>query len=245
MITIRKLESLKAGTRHRKYISILKDLEENLKNNNTTDLIYLKSLYKLIQNDFPNIVIESNILNIREINSIRHKIMSSLNLEPAEWDFYSPRDNYGNRKTLPINILCEDIRSPFNLGSIFRTAECFGVKNIYITKDTTDPGHERCKRTSMGCTEIIPWEIKKPVDITGPLFALELGGTGIKDFNFPKNGTVIIGSEELGVSAESLRLCKKNMGIVTIPLIGGKSSLNVANAFSILLQRWSEHILKG
>ena len=60
-----------------------------------------------------------------------------------------------------------------------------------------------------------------------------------------KNAIAIIGSEELGVSPEALKAADDSLGRVSIPLLGNKSSLNVANATSILLQRWSEHLLKG
>ncbi|MBR7078947.1 MAG: TrmH family RNA methyltransferase, partial [Treponema sp.] len=69
-----------------------------------------------------------------------------------------------------------------------------------------------------------------------PVFVLETGGTPIQEFDFPKKGIVIIGSEELGVSPEALN--RATHGTVSIPMTGLKASLNVGVAFGILMQAW-------
>ena len=63
------------------------------------------------------------------------------------------------------------------------------------------------------------------------------------DFVFPERGTVIIGSEELGVSPEAL--ARATYGRVTIPMTGLKASLNVGVAFGILMQAWTDAIRNG
>jgi len=70
----------------------------------------------------------------------------------------------------------------------------------------------------------------------GPLFALELGGTALAGFTFPARGVLILGSEELGVSAPALTLAEA--GPVSIPMRGIKASINVAVAFGIAAQAW-------
>ena len=139
-------------------------------------------------------------------------------------------------------VYAEDIRSPFNLGSIFRTAEAFGAEKLYISPFCTPPEHPRAVRSAMGCDKVLPWE-RKPLDeIIAELpkdtavFTLETGGTDITDFKFPKKGLVIIGSEELGVSPDALS--KSTYGCVTIPMKGMKASLNVGVAFGVLMQCW-------
>jgi TrmH family RNA methyltransferase len=78
------------------------------------------------------------------------------------------------------------------------------------------------------------------VDLCAPMgiFALELGGSPIGEFAFPARGIVLVGSEELGLSPEALRLADRSLGRVSIPQAGAKRSLNVAVAFGILMQRW-------
>ncbi|MGL1893109.1 MAG: TrmH family RNA methyltransferase [Spirochaetaceae bacterium] len=250
MITIKKLNTLKEGTRFRKYIVILQGLEKELTQGTNYNKPYYLSVLKniLSEEHIPNKTKSLITLQIelRIINSIRHSIMGHLKVEPSEWDFIAPLDNQNRtRKEIGINIFLDDIRSPFNLGSIFRTAECFGVSTVLLSENTTDPGHNRAIRTSMGCIDLVNWQRTQVSEIEGPIFALELGGTSINKFKFPKTGTVIIGSEELGVSPDALKLADKSLGRVSIPLLGSKSSLNVANATSILLQRWQEYILEG
>ena len=77
------------------------------------------------------------------------------------------------------------------------------------------------------------------------MFALEEGGTPIEEFVFPERGTVLVGSEELGLSPEALDIARKSRGIVTIPMFGVKRSLNVSVAFGILLYVWSKRIVQS
>ena len=95
----------------------------------------------------------------------------------------------------------------------------------------------------MGCDEVIPYERVALEDLPKdmPIFALETGGTDIRNFDFPKKGIVVIGSEELGVSPDALAMAKA--GTVTIPMTGVKASLNVGVAFGILMERWTSSIL--
>ena len=249
MITIRKLKTLKESTRLRKYIATLVEIENKLRENKVPDYLYIRSLFNLIGEEsglHPRVYeLLKEKLTVTMVNNLKHGIMKSLGIEPSEWDFIAPADkNRDDRTILDINLYLDDIRSPFNLGSIFRSAECFGVKKIILSKDSTTPDHQRAKRTSMGCIDIVDWEIRSISKIEVPVFALELGGTSIDEFQFPQGGMAIIGSEELGVSPEALKLADKSLGRVSIPLIGSKSSLNVANATSILLHRWSETLLK-
>lgn len=137
-----------------------------------------------------------------------------------------------------VAVYAEDIRSPFNIGSIFRTAEAMGCEQVFISPLCIDPSHPRAVRSGMGCIETMGWTRcaldELPRD--RPVFVLETGGTPINEFAFPEQGIVIIGSEELGVSPEALR--RADGGCVSIPMTGLKASLNVGVAFGILMQAW-------
>jgi TrmH family RNA methyltransferase len=69
-----------------------------------------------------------------------------------------------------------------------------------------------------------------------PLIALETGGTPVSEFAFPTAGTLLLGSEELGLSREALDLAGAR---VSIPMAGEKRSLNVGVACGIALERWA------
>ena len=62
------------------------------------------------------------------------------------------------------------------------------------------------------------------------MFALEIGGTDIREFEFPEKGICMIGSEETGLTREARELALSSCGIVTIPQFGAKGSINVASA---------------
>jgi TrmH family RNA methyltransferase len=131
----------------------------------------------------------------------------------------------------------EDIRSPFNVGSIFRSADAFGVSELLVSGFTADPAHPRAIRSAMGATEVVPWRRGglESLALDGEAFALELRGEPIDSFTFPERGMVVIGSEELGVSPEAMALCRRT---VSIPMLGAKGSLNVGVAFGVLMSAW-------
>ncbi len=97
----------------------------------------------------------------------------------------------------------------------------------------------------MGTIEMVPWEVASYETLEGieNLFAMETGGTSLEVFSFPSEGICIIGSEELGVHPRLLSLAKKRRGIVSIPLYGPKTSLNVAVAVGILMQHWAQKLV--
>lgn len=185
----------------------------------------------------------------RLCNIARNHLLAIIGTFPAEWDLViaphaSPTDENGvvrKREFFPgMCVYAEDIRSPFNIGSIFRSAEAMGAEKVFISPHCIDPNQPRAIRSGMGCIETMGWEQlsldELPADL--PVFALETGGTDINDFEFPEKGICIIGSEELGVSPEAL--AKATYGRVTIPMKGLKASLNVGVAFGILMQKWVE-----
>lgn len=180
----------------------------------------------------------------RVCNCARNALLSIIGTFPAEWDLIiaphrseipATRDFYPE-----LYVYAEDIRAPFNLGSIFRTAEAMGAQEVFLSPGCCDPQHPRALRSGMGCIETLPWRRlsleELPEDL--PVFVLETGGIPLKEFVFPKKGVVIIGSEELGVSPAALE--RATYGRVSIPMKGIKASLNVGVAFGILMEAWVE-----
>jgi TrmH family RNA methyltransferase len=192
----------------------------------------------------------------RVVNGARHVLLAAMGRYPADWDFLDSRgglDGSRGRFFPGVRVYLEDIRSPFNVGAIFRTAESFGVEKLWLSPLCADPAHPRAKRSAMGCVEILPWE-RLPGDpwpavpeggpplLSGPFFALETGGVPLGEFPFPRRGTMIIGSEELGVSPAALAASGASLGRVSIPTFGAKASLNAAAAFAIAMQKWAERL---
>lgn len=192
----------------------------------------------------------------RVCNISRNILLSILGTFPAEWDLIiaphaSVKDSDGvvrQRDFFPgVYVYAEDIRSPFNIGSIFRTAEAMGAEKVFISPLCVDPEHSKAIRSGMGCIETLGYERKSLEELEEfakaeniPIFVLETGGTPIDEFQFPAEGICIIGSEELGVSPEALD--KASYGRVSISMKGLKASLNVGVAFGILMQKWNESL---
>ena len=185
----------------------------------------------------------------RVCNLSRNALLSILGTFPAEWDLViAPHNREGCTAKRDffegVSVYAEDIRSPFNVGSIFRTAEAMGCEKVYISPLCTDPAQTKAQRSSMGCIQTMGWtrcsleELPKDK----PVFVLETGGTPITEFKFPKEGIVIIGSEELGCSPEAIK--RASYGCVSIPMTGLKASLNVGVAFGILMQAWNVALKK-
>ena len=200
-------------------------------------------------------LLESEPLDeLRLCNYARNALLALIGTFPAEWDLViaphaTPTDENGlvrQRDFFPgMCVYAEDIRSPFNIGSIFRSAEAMGADKVFISPHCIDPTQPRAIRSGMGCIETMGWERlslnELPADL--PVFALETGGTDINEFKFPERGICIIGSEELGVSPEAL--ARATYGTVTIPMKGLKASLNVGVAFGILMQKWVEYVSRN
>jgi 23S rRNA (guanosine2251-2'-O)-methyltransferase len=139
-------------------------------------------------------------------------------------------------------LLAHNIRSLWNVGSLFRTADCFGVEKIYLSGYTGTPPRREISKTAIGAEEWIPWEYSKdPLDIITSLknagyaiAALEQGDQSIdcRKYSPPNRCCIILGNEVLGVPEELLRVADVRMHI---PMHGKKESLNVSVAAGIAI----------
>ncbi|MDR1177963.1 MAG: TrmH family RNA methyltransferase [Spirochaetaceae bacterium] len=185
----------------------------------------------------------------RALNTVRHILLAETGRQAADWDFLDTGGKLdpAKRRVFPgMLIYLEDIRSPFNVGAIFRSAESFGVEKIILSPLCADPEHVRARRSGMGCVDLVAWQRSGLDPLTElastglPVFALESGGAAPGKFAFPKQGIMLTGSEELGLSGRALDMAGASLGRLTIPTYGAKGSLNVAVAASIALQVWAE-----
>lgn len=182
----------------------------------------------------------------RVLNNVNHVLLSEIGVYRSDWDFIGEAgalDSAKRRPFLGMQVYLEDIRSPFNVGSMFRAAESFGAEKIWLSPLCADPRHKRSQRTAMGCVDVLPWErvSNEPFNSFGgvPFFALETGGTLLEEFSFPRQGILIAGSEELGVSPKALAAADASLGRVSIESYGAKGSLNVSVAFGIVMHAWA------
>jgi len=250
----KKIRKMSASGRAKKAALIILETEEQLCCEKSINSSYIKKILDIIGEEIgaewkelflfslSKIPEMLTIENIRDLSNLRHLILASIGKEPADWSFCSSNSLHRGccqeREVLPINVYLDDLRSPFNVGSIFRTAESFCYENIFLSLHTPSPAHIRAARSSMGATELVKWNRASIDELPQPIFALETGGISIQDFTFPESGTVIIGSEESGISSAAIDAAGKSLGLVSIPLYGIKGSLNVGIAFGILSFCW-------
>ena len=166
----------------------------------------------------------------------------------ADWDFVdeSGHIDFSKRTVFHHMLYLDSIRSPFNVGSIFRSSEAFGVERIFLRPGSADPRHTRALKSGKGCVDAIPYSFEEleEMDASIPVFALEVGGRDITDFEFPDYGICIIGNEESGVSPSSLKAADRSLGRVSIRQYGAKGSINVASAAAIMLSAWANSSAK-
>jgi len=254
MFTAKKLLELPYKTRLRKLVLILQKAEQELAAGAPVDTANLISLLETIkQQASAAFMLPIAGMNpaptsaLRWINATRHALLQELGAEPAEWDFIVPETgvlDVVRRRVFQAEVFLEDIRSPFNVGAIFRTAESFGAAQIYLSQATPRPDHKKAARTSRGAEQILPWSVNslQQISVHPAIFALETGGIPVDQYQFPEKGVVLIGSEELGLSPEALKLADRSAGRVGIPLYGAKRSLNVSVAFGILMEHWCRQL---
>lgn len=145
-----------------------------------------------------------------------------------------------NRRRIPLTLILHNLRSSFNVGSIFRSAECFGIQEIITCGYTANPNNKKVQKTAMGTAEKVKWQHCDQIDTAISLmkqhqcfiYALEISdyAKNLDTIDFEKPAALILGNEALGLNNEIL--AKANQ-IVTIPLAGWKNSLNVGVAAAI------------
>lgn len=156
---------------------------------------------------------------------------------------------------MPSFALLDNIRSVWNVGSMFRTADAVGLGGLYLTGMTATPPRKDMEKTALGATLSVPWDYwsdsleaaRKLKDRGLPLIALEQDSRAEAwdSFDFPFPHCFIVGHEVRGVRSEILDLADH---VVEIPMAGIKHSLNVAVSFGILAfqvrNKWLEQTLR-
>lgn len=139
------------------------------------------------------------------------------------------------------SVALDNISDPGNLGTIIRTADWFGINQIYCSNNTVDAFNPKVVQATMGSlarVKIIYTDLEsilknKPKDL--PVFGALLVGTSIKELEPQTNGVILIGSEAHGISEELLPFITQK---ITIPSykndINNPESLNASIATAII-----------
>ena len=139
-----------------------------------------------------------------------------------------------------VQVICDNIRSLYNVGSIFRTADALGVSKIWLCGITGTPEQRGVLKVSLGAEKSVQWEyckntwrlIEKLKKQGFQIVSLELtkDSRDVKLFKPKFPLALIVGNEVSGVSPT---LLKRSEAIVHLPMKGIKESLNVSVAFGI------------
>lgn len=152
----------------------------------------------------------------------------------------------------PLIVIAEDVRSLWNVGSIFRTADGAGVSRLILCGITGSPPRKEIAKTSLGAEDTVPWNYSvSAVDVV-----LALKSQGYQIVGLEKSAQsrpltellandkikmpmcLAVGNEVTGLSAEVLHYCDI---VCDLPMRGMKESLNVAVAFGIAAYAITEH----
>lgn len=151
-------------------------------------------------------------------------------------------ERYASLTEIPVSVLLDDVRSMYNVGSFFRTADGAALERLYLCGITPTPPHAGVLKTALGAEDTVPWEhtadavaLVRELQRKGhQIAALETTPHAVDLFDWKPQFPVCVlfGNEVDGLKPELLALCDV---CVRIPMLGLKHSLNVATAGGIVM----------
>lgn len=156
----------------------------------------------------------------------------------------------GEQSRLPVHAVLDNIRSAFNTGSMFRTADAAGIVHLHLCGMTAMPPNYKLLKTALGAVDYVPWTYYKRT--SDALRVLRLRGMAIVaietapeaaslfDVDWQMPCAVVFGNEVGGISADVLSECDT---VVSIPMTGFKNTINVATAFGIVTYELHRQLL--
>ncbi len=158
----------------------------------------------------------------------------------------------GSQVKLPFCLLANNIRSLYNIGSLFRTADAAGVEKIWLCGITGIPPSNRIAKTALDADKVVPWEYRKnAATLVRELreqgyetVMLEQTVESISYQDYLPKGPVclIVGNEIEGVGEDLLPHCDR---AIEIEMAGFKNSLNVTVAFGVVAYHIRQQLLAG
>ena len=149
---------------------------------------------------------------------------------------------YDSIRELPVSLLLENLRSAYNVGSFFRTADAVRASKLILSGITATPPHKGVVKTALGAEDTVRWEhteeglaAARAEQHRGcELAVVETSVRSVDLFDWVPRFPVclIFGNEKEGVSAEMAEMCDTH---VRIPMLGFKHSLNVSTAGGVVL----------
>lgn len=218
----------------------LKSLKEKisaLKASESSEIVRLASLARHLT---PSMTLKHFVSFAVPIERLLHK-----NLQDHEFLVIENDRHSSAQEKLPLVFVLDNIRSAFNVGSIFRTAECLGASHVYLCGYTPLPTQWKVERTAMGTQEYLAWtEAPKLLECLQGLkddgyrlVALETAANATDLFAAfdPTPTAFILGNERFGLAPEILKVIDE---VRIVPLRGRKNSLNVGVTAAVAGFEW-------
>ncbi len=156
-------------------------------------------------------------------------------------------EDFKQAEKLPLVVVLDDVRSMYNVGSVFRTADAFRIGAVYLCGITATPPSTEIHKTALGAEDSVEWKhFATAVDAVDALHAAGYevygveqveGSTMLHDF-VPVAGrryAVVLGNEVKGVHQEVIDMCD---GCLEIPQFGTKHSMNVSVTAGIIMYKF-------
>lgn len=153
---------------------------------------------------------------------------------------------------IPLIVVLDDVRSMYNVGSIFRTSDAFRTESIYLCGITARPPHPEIHKTALGAEDSMEWRyfattteaveaLKREGYIIYSIEQCE-GSTMLQDIHIDNTQkyAIILGNEVKGVKQEIVDICD---GCIEIPQFGTKHSLNVASTAGIVIWEFAKQMI--
>lgn len=152
----------------------------------------------------------------------------------------------------PYACLLANIRSMYNVGSIFRSADSFRCGKLFLAGFTEKPPRKEIDKTALGATQLVPWEyhssVKESIEAAKSegytIVAVEHTTNSIDYTIFQPKTPVcfVMGNELTGLGNEDLALCDM---AIELPMYGVKHSLNVAVCTGIVMAHYTNFFVQN
>ncbi len=146
---------------------------------------------------------------------------------------------------VPLHFIVDNMRSAFNVGSLFRTADTLGAQKIWLCGYTPTPHQLQVEKAALGATLVLDWETTSLTEALTKLKKLDFQIIGLETtaqsivlsapFAEKKPTAFLIGNERFGLDTDQLKLCDE---IRKIEMYGIKNSLNAAVAAAMAGYEW-------
>ena len=164
-------------------------------------------------------------------------------------------DAFKEAPKMPLIVVLDDVRSMYNIGSVFRTCDAFRVEAVYLCGITAQPPHPEIHKTALGGEDSVTWRYFKTAKEAVEelhrnntfVYAVEQceGSTKLEELSPDQSSlkfAVVFGNEVKGVHQEVVDLCD---GCLEIPQFGTKHSMNVSVTAGIVIWEFAREWMKA